>query len=160
MTLEARWLAESLYQIWKSGATVGAWFLLQDFPLSTPFQSGLYFDSILLGDATAKPLLTPFRFPLVAYLKVGGKVKIWGRDSTSDQQNVAIQRRIGAGGSWRTVAIITSNSHGIFQATLGLKALSTWWLRAVASGSGSSLPFALRVPSNEGLRVIPFPLSG
>ena len=159
MNLEARWLAESLYQIWKSGATLGTWFLLQDFPLSTPFQSGLYFNSTLLADATAKPLLTPFRFRFVAYLKSGGKVKIWGRDATSDRQDVAIQRKIGSG-SWKRVATVASNSHGIFQATLPLKATSSWSLRASAPGSGISLGFALKVPLDENLRVTPFPLRG
>ena len=128
-------------------------------PLTTPFQSGLYYDSTLLSDATAKPLRTPFRFPIVAYLKSGREVKIWGRDATSDQQDVAIQRRIGAGGTWKTVGTITSNSYGIFQATLPLEALSKWWIRGSAPGSGNSLPFALRVPLNENLRVTPFPLS-
>ena len=159
MNLESRWMAEALYQIWTSGATLGTSFLLQDMPLSTPFQSGLYFHSTVLANAEAKPLLTAFRFPLVAYLKSGGKVKIWGRDATSDQQDVAIQRRVGAGGTWKTVATITSNSYGIFQATLPLYALSTWWLRAVAPGSGNSLAFALKVPLNENMHVNPFPLS-
>ena len=160
LSLEARWVGESLYQIWRSGATVGTWFLLQDMPLTTPFQSGLYFKSALLSTATAKPLLTPFRFPFVAYRKVGGKVKIWGRDATSDQRDVAIQRRIGTGGGWRTIATITSNGNGIFEATLPLTTASTWWLRGVAPGSGSSLAFALQVPINENLNVAPFPLSG
>ena len=157
MTLEARWMAEALYQIWSSGATVGTSFLLQDMPLNTPFQSGLYFNSASLSTATEKPLLTSFRFPFVAYLK-GTKVKIWGRDATSDQRDVAIQRRVGS--SWTTVGTITSNSHGIFQATLPLGAAATWSLRASAPGSGSSLAFALRVPLNENLVVNPFPLSG
>ena len=160
MTLEARWMAEALYQIFNSGATLGTSFLLQDMPLNTPFQSGLYFNSSSLSNATEKPLLTPFRFPFVAYLKSGGKAKIWGRDATSDQQDVTIQRRIGTGGAWKTVAVITSNSHGIFQATVSIGATSTWWLRAVAPGSGNSLAFALLVPSNENLVVNPFPLSG
>jgi len=160
MNLEARWLAESMYQIWNSGATVGAWFLLQDMPLSTPFQSGLYFISNSVSNATAKPLLTPFRFPFVAYLKSGGKVKIWGRDATSDLQNVTIQRRIGTSGTWKTVATITSNGYGIFQATPFLGATSKWFLRASAPGSGTSLVFSLTVPSNENLIVNPFPLSG
>lgn len=69
MKLESRWVAESLYQMWKSGVTVGTWFLLQDMRSTTPFQSGFYFASDSLSNAVAKPLLTPFRFPFVAYLK-------------------------------------------------------------------------------------------
>ena len=151
-------MAESLYQIWISGGTVGTWFLLQDMPLSTPFQSGLYLISNSLANAVAKPYLTPFRFPFVAYIKTGGKVAIWGRDATSDKQTVTIDRK--AGSAWKTVATITSNSHGIFQATLSLGAVKTWSMRASAPGSGTSMSFSLRPPSNENMTVNPFPLSG
>lgn len=161
MALETRWMAESLYQIWKSGATVGINFLLQDMPLTTPFQSGLYFDSPVLSGAVAKPLLSPFQFPLVAYLKGGGKVNIWGRDATSDQRTVTIQLAKGKNGPWLNVATIDSNNRGIFEATLlPIQAKKTQWVRAHAPGSGDSTPFALKVPSNENASVNPFPLSG
>jgi hypothetical protein len=158
MGLETRWVAEALYQQWKSGVTLGTWFLLQDQPLSTPFQSGMYFASPSLANAIAKPYLTSFRFPFVAYLKTRGKVAIWGRDATSDKRDVDIQRQIH--GSWTTIGTITSNSHGIFEATLPLGATSKWSLRASAPGSGSSSSFSLKVPSNENMKVNPFPLSG
>jgi hypothetical protein len=154
--LEARWVAESMYQLWTSGATVGIWFQLRDMPSTSVFQSGLYFRSSSLADAQAKPLLTPFRFPFVAYLKPHGRVQIWGRDTTSDMQDVTIQRQIRAGG-WTTVATITSNSYGIFQATLSLGADQTYSLRASAPGSGISRAFSLKVPPNENMHVIPFP---
>jgi hypothetical protein len=154
--LETRWLAETMYQMWRSGVTVGTWFLLQDMPATTPFQSGLYFRSTSLADARAKPLLTPFRFPFVAYLKSQGKVQIWGRDTTGDARTVRIRERAGAK-TWKTVATITANKHGIFEATLPLGATSSYWLQATAPGSGDSAAFALRVPQNENLNVTPFP---
>ena len=55
---------------------------------------------------------------------------------------------------------ITSNEHGIFQATLPLGATSAWTIRAVAPGSGDSLGFALKAPLNESLRASPFPAGG
>jgi len=158
--LETRWVAETYYQMWKSGVTLGTWFLLQDLPRSTPYQSGLYFNSADVSRAVAKPMLMPFRFPFVAYLRAGGNVQIWGRDATSDLRAVAIQQRIGTGGAWQTVATITSNSYGIFRATLSLGAKSTYFLRAVAPGSGNSAAFSLTVPPNENLNVTPFPLGG
>ena len=154
--LETRWVAESFYQLWKSGATLGTWFLLQDKPLSTPFQSGLYLDSPSLSNAVAKPLLDPFRFPFVAYRKTTGKVVLWGRDATSDTQVVSIQRKVN--GVWKTLGTITSNSNGIFSATLQLHALAPWQLRA-SVGSSTSATFALTVPSNENMHVTPFPLN-
>ena len=157
MGLESRWLAESLYRMWMSGVTLGTVFLLRDLPLITPFQSGLYFRSSSLADAEAKPLLTAFCFPFVAYLKPPGKVQLWGRDTTSDMQDVTIEEQTRADDSWTPVAVVTSNSYGIFQATLSLGAKSEYLLRASAPGSGSSLAFSLRVPRDERRHVTPFP---
>jgi hypothetical protein len=156
--LEARWVAESMYQMWKSGVTVGTWFQLWDKPIHSPFQSGLYFrGSSSLADAQPKILLTPFRFPFVAYLKPHGQVQIWGRDATSDMQDVTIQERIRGVGKWTTAATVTSNAYGIFTATLSLGADFTYTLRASAPGSGNSGVFKLEVPFNENMNVTPFP---
>jgi len=81
----------------------------------------------------------------VAYLG-RGKITVWGRDATSSKQLVTVQRRTGTHGSWRTVAKIRANRYGIFKATLGLKATSKDWLRAISAGSGTSLAFSLTVP--------------
>ena len=108
LNLAARWTAESLRQMWLSGVSLVTWFLIQDYPGTSPYQSGLYYHSLVLATARAKPGLTAFRFPFVAYL--GKKrVSVWGRDATSDQEVVTIQRRHGKTGKWRTVARISSN---------------------------------------------------
>jgi hypothetical protein len=143
-----------MYQIWRAGVTLETWFLLQDEPPTTIFQSGLYFGSPSLITAKPKPLLTTFRFPFVAYLRANGRVFIWGRDRASTQQNITIQRRIGTG-AWKTVATITSNSYGVFTSTLKLGATAAWYLRAV-DASGSSPQFSLTVPPNENMYVTPF----
>lgn len=158
--LETRWVGESFYQLWKSGATLGTWFLLQDQPLSTPLQSGLYTNPSpgpdSLSTAVAKPLLAPFRFPFVAYLKSGGKVLLWGRDATSDQQVVKIEMKVGS--AWKTVANITTNNYGIFKGTIAVHAVRTYSMRASAGGV-TSTTFSLTVPSNENMSVVPFPLN-
>jgi hypothetical protein len=154
--LETRWTAEAFYQLWKSGATLGTWFLLQDLPSSTPFQSGLYLGSGSIGSAVAKPLLAPFTMPFVAYFKSGGKVQVWGRDATSATQPVEIDMKVGS--KWKHVADIQSNSYGIFQATLNVHAKLTYSMRASAGGV-TSATFALTKPSNENMHVTPFPLN-
>jgi hypothetical protein len=157
MGLLTRWTAETMYQMWKSGVTVGTWLLLQDEPSSTPFQSGLYFLSTsTLDHAVAKPLRTPFSFPFVAYRKTLGKVLVWGRDTTSNVQDVTIQEKIPTK-AWKSVATVTANSNGIFTATLNLHSQKTWSIRAIAPGSGTSATFSLTVPSNENMKVTPFP---
>ena len=145
MALAARWTAESLYQMWRSGVSLVTWFGLQDKGGSSPYQSGLFRYSRSLASAHVKPVRTAFRFPFVAYLG-RSSVSVWGRDATSTKQLVTVQRRVGANGHWRTVAKIGANSHGIFKAKLELKATSKDWLRAISAGSGTSLAFSLTVP--------------
>jgi hypothetical protein len=143
--LAARWTAESLYQMWRSGVTLVTWFLLQDYPSPSPYQSGFYFGRQPLDRAASKPGLTAFRFPFVAYLH-RGYVHIWGRDATSDTKVVTIQLRHGKSGPWHDVASVGSNRYGIFKANVSLKASKKDRLRAVAPGSGKSLVFSLTVP--------------
>ena len=145
LKLAARWTAESLYQMWRSGISLVTWYLLQDFPSPSPLQSGLFFLGDPLETARAKPTLTAFRFPFVAYLHKRS-VSIWGRDATSDTRVVTIQRRHGKNGKWRTIAHVGSNEHGILRADIALRASKKDWLRAMAPGSGKSLAFALKVP--------------
>jgi hypothetical protein len=148
LALDARWTSEALYQMWRSGVSLATWFLLQDQPSPSHFQSGLYFHSESLQQARAKPMRTAFRFPFVAY-RGKGTVRIWGRDATSTTTRVTIQRRHGIHGGWRVVARIRTNRSGIFATTLGLNATSADWLRAAAPGSGNSLAFSLTVPKNQ-----------
>jgi len=145
-SLAARWTAEAFYQMWRSGVSLVTWFGLQDRGGSSQYQSGLYRHSKSLDNAAAKPGLTAFRFPFVAYLGNGG-VTVWGRNATSNKQVVTIQRRHGSSGHWTTVAKIRSNSSGIFKGTLRLAATGKDSLRASAPGSGSSLAFSLTRPS-------------
>ena len=140
--LAARWTSESLHQMWLSGVSLVTWFLLEDLPRPSLFQSGLFFHSSSLDHARAKPVRTAFRFPFVAY-RHGSTVSVWGRDATSDRELVTVQRRHGKNGRWRTVARVRSNGYGIFKAGLKLRASQNDWLRAAASGSGKSLAFSL-----------------
>jgi cellulase (glycosyl hydrolase family 5) len=145
MALAARWTAESLYQMFRSGVSLVTWFGLQDRGGKSPYQSGLYRAGKSLSRARVKPVRTAFRFPFVAYLGKGS-VSIWGRNATSSKRLVTIQARNGTHAPWRTVAKIQSNRYGIFKAKLKLRATSKYWLRASAAGSGTSLAFSLTVP--------------
>ena len=146
--LAARWTAEALYQMWRSGVSLVTWFGLEDRGGKSPYQSGLYFHASSVAQARAKPVRTAFRFPFVAYLGRGA-VSVWGRDATSDKRLVTIQGRLGIHGHWRTVARVQTNAAGIFQAKLTLAATKKDWLRAAASGSGNSLAFSLTRPSSK-----------
>jgi hypothetical protein len=148
LNLGARWTAESLHQMWLSGVTLVTWFLLEDYPSPSPYQSGLFFHSKSIQNAKAKPVRTAFRFPFVAYLDKKNTISLWGRDATSDKETVTIQWRHGKSGKWKTVALVGANGNGIFKATLKLKATKKDWLRAKATGSGTSLAFSLTRPKD------------
>lgn len=145
LSLASRWTAESLYQAWRSGVSLFTWFDLEDHTGAGPYQSGLYFHARSISQVKAKPVLTAFRFPFVAYLH-GPNVSVWGLDTTSDKQRVTIQIRHSKSGRWQTAGYVVANGSGIFKATLKLKATKKDSLRASASGSGNSLPFSLTVP--------------
>jgi hypothetical protein len=149
--LAARWTAEALHQMWLSGVSLVTWFLIDDQPSPSPYQSGLYFHADSLANAKAKPTLTAFRFPFVAYLGKKRITQVWGRDGTSARDVIAIQLRHGTSGTWRSVAQITANANGIFRATLKLKATKKDWLRATSVGSGNSLAFSLTRPKNPNI---------
>ncbi len=147
--LGALWADEAFHQMWLSGVSLVTWFMLEDEGGTTPWQSGLYYDSPTLATATPKPMLTAFEFPFVAFLGKNGRVSIWGRDPTSSAQVITIQLGKGSSGSFKKIALVKANTYGIFVATLRLKATQKNWLRATAGGSTSSLPFPLRPPSTK-----------
>jgi hypothetical protein len=146
IALQARATSEAFHQMWLSGVSLVTWYLLQDKPGNVPDKSGLYFSGKPIAAARAKPTLTAFRFPFVAYLN-GGYVSVWGRDSTSSKATVVIERRHGIHGAWGIVARIGSNRHGIFAANLRLAATKSDWLRAVAPHTSPSLAFSLTQPN-------------
>ncbi len=146
--LEARWTAEAFHQMWLSGVSLVTWFLLQDQPGKSPWQSGLFYSAPRLGRAHAKPMRTSYRFPFVAYLGKKRAVSVWGRDATSSTTTVAIQQQHNGKGAWRTIARIRANRYGIFLAKLKLRRVTAKdRLRASAHGSGNSMAFSLKRPS-------------
>ncbi|MGH3054155.1 MAG: cellulase family glycosylhydrolase, partial [Gaiellaceae bacterium] len=59
--IAARWTAESLHQMWLSGVSLVTWYLLEDYPKASTFQSGLFFHASSLAHARPKPVRTAFR---------------------------------------------------------------------------------------------------
>jgi hypothetical protein len=142
--LEARWVAEALYRMWRSGVSLVTWYQLRDEPIGSSFsQTGLYFDD---GPDyrldRPKLALTAFRFPFVAYPRRHG-VYVWGRAPDASKRRVIIEREAGAG--WRRLGIVRTDRSGVF---------SRWFraagpaasLRARLRRHDASLPFSLKKP--------------
>jgi hypothetical protein len=137
LTLEAQWVSEALFRAWQAGVSMFTWFLLKDEPLTTHFQSGLYF-----RNGKPKPALTAFRFPFVA-LRHARSVYVWGRTPGGRPATAVIERK--SGKSWKRVVAVKTNGVGVFSRTLPLKLPPSGFMRARISGA-SSIAFPLRLP--------------
>ncbi len=138
IALHARWTAEALYRMWRSGVSVVTWFLTRDQPVRrSPYQSGLYF-----ADGRPKLARQAFRFPFVAFV-TGRRVFVWGRTPWGLSGRLIIQQKTSR--RWRTVAAASANGYGIFSRKLRIARRG--FVRArLADRSATSVPFSLRKP--------------
>jgi len=150
--LQARWVAEALFRMWKNGVSRVIWYQVRDWAYpGTDYQSGLYFKGATLSADRPKPGLLAFHFPFVAYA-AHGRIAFWGRDENSTSARVTIQLR--TGGRWRTVGTKTADRFGIFQGSFA-SAARQGVARAVVDNV-SSRSFSLQPPANENMAVTPF----
>lgn len=87
----ARFVAESLYELWKQGVGAVFWWYLRDqAPGPAGFgatqQSGLFY-----RDGLPKPAYRAFRFPFVAIRDKNGRVLLWGKAPSPGP--LAVERR-------------------------------------------------------------------
>ena len=152
LRLHGRWVAEALYRMWKAGVNVVTWLQLRDGPYpDDPYQSGLYFrGGASLRADRAKPALTAFRFPFVAF-RERNSVLIWGRTPSGVAGRVAVEARAKTG--WRRLALLRTNRHGIFSRRFAVE-MRTGHLRARLLGSrrATALPFSLTRPPDRFVR--------
>lgn len=152
LRLHARWVAQALYQMWRSEVSLVTWFLLRDNPLSTsPYQSGLYFyGGKDLALDKPKPALRAFRFPFVAFRR-GTEIMIWGRTPGGSSQQVVVEGHTKRG--WSRLTLLSTNPHGLF--TRSIRPFAGTNLRArVAATADASLAFSLEPTRDR--KVFPF----
>jgi hypothetical protein len=160
LKLHARWVAEALYQSYRSGVSLFIWHQLRDRPMTTtPYQSGFFYcgeaprsDDGSCGDNVFVPGADPqktmsvkaFQFPFVAYAG-NGHVRVWGRrPPDSSATSVRIERNVS--GVWKTVKpSLPVDSHGTFSASWR-SSDTTHVYRASLNTSTSSNGFSLRKP--------------
>jgi hypothetical protein len=135
-SLLARWVPDMLYEAWRNGVSLVAWFLVYDQPVNASvYQSGLYFAS-----GKQKPYLEGYRFPVVAF-KRGRSVYVWGRTPWSKPGLVHIEQRQGS--NWRTLGTLRADDRGIFQRTFLRHGGGD--VRVILAKTGeASLPFSLK----------------
>jgi hypothetical protein len=139
--LQARWVAEALYRMWKADVSLVAWFMLRDEPINQSFfQSGLFFGDTTLEAARPKPAFTAFRFPTVGIPLLRGFL-VWGRSPEGSAARVIIQQSFKGG--WNRLAVVRPDQFGVFQKTFLRRATGS--VRAQLAGlPDRTIAFGLR----------------
>jgi hypothetical protein len=118
----ARWLEESLYLLWKQGASVVLNLNIRDtaydpnHPPSGQWNTGIFF-----YNGKDKPAFKSFRFPFVTHRKSKGKVKAWGKAPLGGKLKIQEKRQ----GQWRTRKWVKVRAGKVFQSTLHLRGSAT-----------------------------------
>ena len=149
--LHARWVAEGLYRMWRSGVSLVTWFQLRDDdakgrPHNQVFESGLYeFCAGGLGCDKPKLSFQAFRFPFVAF-RSGSHARVWGRTPGGGAGRVVVEQLVGR--RWRAVAAYRARGGGIFQGKPRRRGRGPLRARLAKSGE-QSLSFSLVRPPDR-----------
>jgi tetratricopeptide (TPR) repeat protein len=149
VALEAQWISEALYDMWSTGISLVAWYLIQDGPAAQQSaQSGLYF-----GNGKPKSaMLTAFRFPFVGHVQQE-KIDVWGRTPWGKPGSVLVEESAGKSG-WTRLGVVQTDRDGIFSRTFGTPHGTYVRARLLGPSGVTSVPFPLAGPKN--LNVNPF----
>jgi len=133
----ARYVAESLFRLWRQGVSAVFWWYLGDRdPGSAGFaatqQSGLLF-----GDGRPKPAYTAFRFPFVAHRAAAGRALLWGKAPARGP--LVVERR--TPGGWAPLVRLRAGPGRVFLARVDIAGRPR--LRA-RQGAEASLAWDLR----------------
>jgi hypothetical protein len=130
VALQARYLEQTFYLLWRQGVDTITWFQIRD-QLPQPSyaatnQSGIYF-----ADGRPKPAQRAFRFPFVAERASRTTLRVWGRAPVAG--SVRIERRAGSG--WTLVRTVRAKEHGTFLVRITARGKAS--LRARVAGETS-----------------------
>ncbi len=109
----AKWLEESLYLLWKQGASAAVNLEVRD-PQSP--RSGNPATGVFFYDGTKKPAYQTFRFPFVTHRQSKRGVGVWGKAPLSG--TLEIQKHGGNG--WKTVKTLEVRAGAVFTSSIKL----------------------------------------
>jgi hypothetical protein len=132
--LGPRYVAYSMYEMWKSGVSLVIWEYPMDLAAMDIPGGGLY---TITG--TPKLILQGFAFPFVAGTGRGSGFG-WGRVPVSHPVRVVVERQTGS--RWRGVARVKTGSDGIFYARFRARRNGVYRARVI--GGATSLPYDSR----------------
>ncbi len=105
-TTAARYVAYSMYEMWRAGTQIVIWQVIRDYAGAIPSGGGVYTIS-----GAPKLTLYAYAFPFIAAVR-RGRGLAWGRAPVSRRIKVVIQRRRGR--RWVTVARTRTRADGVF----------------------------------------------
>jgi hypothetical protein len=112
--LQARYLAGTLYVLWRQGVDVAVWYLMRDEAPDPSYdktlQSGIYFRGKTFEQDRPKPSYTAFRFPFTAYIEQG-IARVWGIAPVDGTVLVEAKRK----GRWRQILHVTPKAGRVFK---------------------------------------------
>jgi len=118
----ARWLEESLYLLWKQGASVVMNLQIRDVAYDRRHvPSGQWTTGVYFRNGKPKPALRAWRFPFVIHRKSKRQVSAWGKAPVSGK--LRIQQKLRR--HWRTRKAITVNAGQVFTTPFKLKGEAT-----------------------------------
>jgi hypothetical protein len=134
--IQAQWLEESLYLLWRQRVQTVTWFQVADAPpvpnFSSTVQGGVYF-----ADGRPKPSERAFRFPFVVRRSTRRTVSVWGRAPLPGLVRIQLLRR----GAWTDVLTRRARGSRVFTGRFRLSGERR--LRAI-SGAEASLVWRVR----------------
>lgn len=134
----ARYVAYSMYEMWKAGVQVIIWQVLADV-IGGPNPGG----GLETTAGVAKPSMSAFAFPFIASVK-GRSGYAWGRAPLRRRVKVFVQHEVK--GRWRRVATAHSDGYGIFQAHFRARGNGTYRAQVAENGQLSLPYFSAKIP--------------
>jgi hypothetical protein len=132
----ARYVAYSMYEMWKAGVSLVLWEQLEDVAGNPRDTSQMVGAGLYTASGRPKLTLQAFAFPFVAGVG-GGRGFGWGRVPTSRPVTVLIQRS--TRGGWPTMARVRTASDGTFYRTFAASGNGIY--RARVQAGATSLPY-------------------
>jgi len=114
---QARWLSQTLYLLWRQGASLVTWFRETDEnPGNPPAYNGTSQSGVFFLDGAEKPSAQAFRFPMTALSRGSRRTLVWARAPAAGR--LVFEKR--SGSSWRTVSSATVRRGQVVQRVIAL----------------------------------------
>jgi hypothetical protein len=133
----ARYVAYSMYEMWRAGVSLVSWYTLQDYPAADNNQTTVTPGAGLeTSSGRPKLMLQAFAFPVVAAV-TAGRGFVWGRAPVTHAVRVVVQRSVNH--RWVRLVTVRTGADGVFRVRFSATGVGRY--RAAVSGGPVSLTY-------------------